>query len=146
MDPEIPAVSLIDMGIIRQVEIDAAEGVTVTITPTFSGCPALQVMIRDIRTKLEELGIGQVQVSTALSPPWSSNWITERGRQRLKASGLAPPPAHQGDFAVMLLDPAACPYCDSRDTSLRNNWGPTPCRMIFYCNHCRQPFEQFKPL
>ncbi len=145
-DPEIPVVTLVEMGIIRDVRQDESGKVTVTITPTFSGCPALEVMKNDIRDRLREAGVEEVEVHVTLSPPWSTDWITEEGRRKLKAFGLAPPPKHGGDFAILLLDPVACPYCDSENTSLRNNWGATPCRMIFYCNNCQQPFEQFKPL
>ena len=145
-DPEIPVVSLVEMGIVRAVERNLDGGVTVTITPTFSGCPALEVMKTNIATRLQEMGFSPVMVRTILSPPWTTDWITEEARARLKQFGLAPPPLHGGDFAVLLFDPVACPYCDSENTTLRNNWGSTPCRMIFYCNHCQQPFEQFKPV
>ncbi len=145
-DPELPVVSLVEMGIVRGVEQAPDGRVTVTITPTFSGCPALDVMKTDIVRGLEHLGVEKVIVRTVLAPPWTTNWITEPARAKLKAFGLAPPPQHGGDFAILLFDPVACPYCDSENTTLKNNWGPTPCRMIFYCNHCQQPFEQFKPL
>jgi ring-1,2-phenylacetyl-CoA epoxidase subunit PaaD len=145
-DPEIPVVSLVEMGIVRDLEITDDGSVTVTITPTFSGCPALEVMKKDIVTCLRAKGIASVFVRVILSPPWTTDWITDDARAKLKTFGLAPPPKHGGDFAISLFDPVACPYCGSENTSLRNNWGPTPCRMIFYCNHCQQPFEQFKPL
>lgn len=145
-DPEIPVVSLVEMGIVRGVELSPDGGVTVSITPTFSGCPALEVMKRDIATRLREMGFEPVVVRTVLAPAWTTDWITEEARGKLKSFGLAPPPKHGGDFAVLLFEPVACPYCDSENTTLKNNWGPTPCRMIFYCNNCQQPFEQFKPL
>ena len=145
-DPEIPVVSLVEMGIVREVACNSEGGVTVTITPTFSGCPALEVMKVAIRNKLRDMGIQPISVQTVLSPPWTTDWITDEARAKLKSFGLAPPPKHGGDFAILLFDPVPCPYCDSENTTLRNNWGPTPCRMIFYCNHCQQPFEQFKPL
>lgn len=145
-DPEIPVVSLVEMGIVRGVEQTPEGGVTVTITPTFSGCPALEVMKADIVMQLTRVGIPEVSVRTVLSPPWTTDWISESARAKLKTFGLAPPPKHGGDFAILLFDPVSCPYCDSENTTLKNNWGSTPCRMIFYCNHCQQPFEQFKPL
>ncbi|NUM47342.1 MAG: phenylacetate-CoA oxygenase subunit PaaJ [Anaerolineales bacterium] len=145
-DPEIPVVSLVEMGIVREVTQTPTGEVTVTITPTFSGCPALEVMKTDILTRLKQCGVPDVTVRTVLSPPWTTDWITEAAREKLKSFGLAPPPHHGGDFAILLFDPVPCPYCDSQNTTLKNNWGPTPCRMIFYCNQCQQPFEQFKPL
>ncbi|GAB4579644.1 MAG: phenylacetate-CoA oxygenase subunit PaaJ [Anaerolineales bacterium] len=145
-DPEIPVVSLVEMGIVRKVECNPNGSVQVTMTPTFSGCPALDVMKTEIISRLKAIGATEVTIRTNLSPPWTTDWITEPARAKLKAFGLAPPPKHGGDFAILLFDPVACPYCDSQNTTLKNNWGPTPCRMIFYCHDCQQPFEQFKPL
>lgn len=145
VDPEIPVVSLVEMGIVREVEVKG-EGVTVTITPTFTGCPALAVMGGDIEARVQALGVENVQVKITHDPPWTSDWITDEARAKLKGIGLAPPARHGGDFQVVLLEAVACPYCDSENTSLRNSFGTTPCRMIYYCNHCQQPFEQFKPL
>jgi ring-1,2-phenylacetyl-CoA epoxidase subunit PaaD len=145
-DPEIPVVSLVEMGIIRQVEL-AGETVIVTMTPTFSGCPALQVMKTDIEDRLRAAGISSVEVRQVLDPPWSSDWITAAARQKLKQFGLAPPPRHGGNLQeILLVDTVACPYCDSTNTTLKNSFGPTLCRAIHYCNDCQQPFEQFKPL
>jgi ring-1,2-phenylacetyl-CoA epoxidase subunit PaaD len=145
-DPEIPVVSLVEMGIIRAVEV-IDEGVVVTMTPTFSGCPALQVMQTDIKQKLKELGFATVEVKQSLYPPWSSDWITDEARQKLKNFGLTPPPRHGGNFEILLLETVSqCPYCDSKNTTLKNSFGPTLCRSIYYCNNCQQPFEQFKPL
>jgi len=144
-DPEIPVVSVVEMGIVRDVALDG-DAVIVTITPTFSGCPALAAMQAGIIERLTQMGIPRVEVRTVLSPPWTTEWIAEEAREKLRGFGLAPPPRHDGDFSVVLLDQVACPYCGSKDTSLRNSFGPTLCRAIFYCNHCQQPFEQFKPL
>ncbi|HFQ93544.1 MAG TPA: phenylacetate-CoA oxygenase subunit PaaJ, partial [Anaerolineae bacterium] len=117
-----------------------------TMTPTFSGCPALRVMERDIAAKMKELGFASVEVRTVLSPPWSSDWITEEAREKLKKFGLAPPPRHGGRIEITFYEPAACPYCGSENTAVKNDFGPTLCRAIYYCNDCQQPFEQFKPL
>jgi ring-1,2-phenylacetyl-CoA epoxidase subunit PaaD len=145
-DPEIPVVSLVEMGIIRRVEI-ADESVIVTMTPTFSGCPALQVMKSDIENRLRAAGIAAVEVRQVLDPPWSSDWITAEARQKLKQFGLAPPPRHGGNLQeILLIDTVACPYCDSTNTTIKNSFGPTLCRAIYYCHDCQQPFEQFKPL
>jgi ring-1,2-phenylacetyl-CoA epoxidase subunit PaaD len=144
-DPEIPAVSVVEMGIVRDVVVDG-DRVVVTMTPTFSGCPALRVMEDDIACRVRALGARDVDVQIVLSPPWSTEWITDEARTKLKSVGLAPPPHHDGDLSLVLMDPVACPYCDSKNTSIRNTFGPTLCRAIFYCNNCRQPFEQFKPM
>lgn len=144
VDPEIPVVSLVAMGIVRDVKLDGNR-VTVTITPTFSGCPALEVMEEDIRARLAQMGL-DAAVERNLDPPWTSDWINEEARAKLKAIGLAPPQVHGGDFIAVLDAPIACPYCDSFNTTMKNSFGPTPCRMIYVCNNCRQPFEQFKPL
>jgi len=144
-DPEIPVVSLVEMGIVRDVRL-FPNGVEITMTPTFSGCPALKVMADDIETKLREIGFAQVRINTTLSPPWTSDWITDAARAKLKAFGLAPPARHGGNIQVIFFDPVACPYCDSPNTSIKNSFGSTLCRAIYYCHDCRQPFEQFKPL
>lgn len=144
-DPELPAVNLVEMGIVRDVSVEDGR-VTVTITPTFSGCPALHTMQGDIVERLRAEGIDAVEVKVTLSPPWSTEWITEGAREKLKVYGLAPPPRHNGDFELILMEIVPCPYCGSKDTSVRNQWGPTPCRAIYYCNACQQGFEQFKPL
>lgn len=144
-DPEIPVVSLVEMGIIRHVEISEGK-VIVAMTPTFSGCPALHVMRTEIKTTLNNAGVTEVDVKQVLYPPWTSDWITPAGRQKLKEFGLAPPQQHGGNFEITLLDPVSCPYCDSNNTSLKNSFGPTLCRAIYYCHHCQQPFEQFKPI
>ena len=145
-DPEIPVVSLVEMGIVRDVVISVDGDVTVKITPTFSGCPALHTMKEDIVDRLNAAGIGSVTVEMVYSPPWTSDWISDAGREKLRLFGLAPAPRHGGNFEVLLLDAVSCPYCGSLNTSLRNSFGSTLCRMIFYCNGCQQPFEQFKPL
>ena len=145
-DPEIPVVSLVEMGIVRDVKVSGDGLVTISITPTFSACPALQVMKGDIVRRLREVGIQDVQVKVVYSPPWTTDWISSEGRKKMRIFGLAPAPQHGGSFEVTLLDEMICPYCGSRNTSIRNSFGSTPCRMIYYCNACQQPFEQMKPL
>lgn len=144
-DPEIPVVSVVELGILREVHVEGRR-VHVTITPTFTGCPALQVMQSAIEARLQAAGAEVVEVNVTLTPAWSTEWITPAAREKLKNFGLAPPPHHSGDFELALLDVVTCPYCNSQNTSLRNSFGPTLCRAIFFCNDCRQPFEQFKPL
>jgi ring-1,2-phenylacetyl-CoA epoxidase subunit PaaD len=145
VDPEIPTVTLIEMGIIRRVSVERKQ-VTIAITPTFAGCPALHVMQKDIRRAVADLTDIPVDIQIELSPPWTSDSISRSGREKLRKFGLAPPRSHGGDIHAALLEAVACPYCSSENTSIKNSWGPTPCRMIFYCNACSQPFERFKPL
>jgi ring-1,2-phenylacetyl-CoA epoxidase subunit PaaD len=144
-DPEIPAVSVVDLGLIRKVEVEA-ERVEVWMTPTFLGCPAVEVMRADIARRIRGLGAAEVEVHLSLSPPWSSDWITEAGRQRLKDFGLAPPIPHNGLIQISFTEPVVCPYCGSMQTTLKNSFGPTLCRSLYYCHGCQQPFEQFKAL
>jgi len=121
--------------------------VTVTMTPTFAGCPALDVMRRDVETAVRALGAERVVVVTVLSPPWTTEWISPAGQEKLRRFGLAPPPRHAGNAAaVAFFDLAQCPRCGGTHTHLRNAFGPTLCRMIWYCDDCRDAFEQFKPL
>lgn len=146
MDPEIPVVSVVEMGIVRDVVVEPGE-VSVTMTPTFAGCPALDVMRRDVEAAVRALGAERVAVTTVLSPPWTTEWITGAGREKLRRFGLAPPPRHAGNAAeVAYFDLATCPRCGGTRTHLRNAFGPTLCRMIWYCDDCRDAFEQFKPL
>jgi ring-1,2-phenylacetyl-CoA epoxidase subunit PaaD len=145
MDPEIPIVSMVEMGIVRNVSVEG-DTVTVSMTPTFAGCPALDVMRTAIVEKLNSIGIQNVRVKTVLTPPWSSDWITEPARAKLKAFGLAPPPIHGGNVTLFFPTEVACPYCNSTNTRVTNNFGPTLCRAIYYCRNCQQPFEQFKAL
>jgi ring-1,2-phenylacetyl-CoA epoxidase subunit PaaD len=145
-DPEIPVVSVVEMGIVRDVALDG-ERVTVTMTPTFSGCPALDVMRRDIEARVRQMGAADVVVETVLFPPWTTEWMTDAAREKLRVFGLAPPPRQpSGPVPITFYDNAICPRCGSTNTTLRNSFGPTLCRMIWYCEECRDAFEQFKPL
>ncbi len=145
-DPELPVVSVVEMGIVREVMVtDTA--VYIKMTPTFSGCPALDVMRRDIEAKVRQLGFTNVTVETVLYPPWSTDWIVESAREKLKQLNIAPPLRHGGDLmSVAFLDVAVCPHCDSKNTVIKNAFGPTLCKTIWYCNDCQDAFEQFKPL
>lgn len=148
-DPEIPAISVVDLGVIGSVSVDA-ERVRVEVLPTFVGCPAVDVIRSQIAQRLGELNVAPgVEVAVTFTPPWTSERITPFGRERLRLSGFAPPvtaPARIGDgldeLAVLPL--AECPYCGSRNTTLENPFGPTLCRAIYHCADCRQPFEQMK--
>jgi ring-1,2-phenylacetyl-CoA epoxidase subunit PaaD len=143
-DPEIPTVSLVDLGVVRDVEVEQDQ-VHVTFTPTFLGCPAVEVMRGLMVERIRELGAEpDIEVS---SEGWSSDLITEAGRRKLQESGFAPPTGKAPATLVQIQSAVhRCPYCGSKETRLENLFGPTPCRSIRYCDDCRQPFEQFKAL
>jgi ring-1,2-phenylacetyl-CoA epoxidase subunit PaaD len=145
-DPEIPVVSLVDLGVVKDVHVEGGH-VRVEFTPTFLGCPALEVMREAMAAKVRDLG-AEPRVDVVLDDSWSTDRITPEGREKLRASGFAPPaprPARTPRL-VELQRGFRCPYCGSTDTRLENLFGPTPCRSVRYCNACRQPFEQFKTI
>jgi ring-1,2-phenylacetyl-CoA epoxidase subunit PaaD len=144
-DPEIPVISVVELGVIQSVQVDDGQ-VVIAMTPTFAGCPALDVMRAEIEARVRGLGVEAVEVKVVLSPPWSTDMISEAGRARLKEFGLAPPSVHGGLIQLIFAEEVACPYCASVKTTVKNTFGPTLCRAIYYCNNCQQPFEQFKAL
>jgi ring-1,2-phenylacetyl-CoA epoxidase subunit PaaD len=144
-DPEIPVVSIIEMGLIAAIQIQGEE-VRVKLTPTFAGCPAVAVMQADAEERIRALGAKRVSVEITFDPPWNSNRISPEGRRKLKEFGLAPPRLHAGTVDLIQLEFVNCPYCGSADTSLESAFGSTLCRAIHYCHNCQQSFEQFKPL
>ena len=145
-DPEIPVISLVDLGVVKDVAVNNGT-VRVDFTPTFMGCPALEVMQRAMETKIAELG-AVPEVRVRLDDSWSTDDITAEGREKLRVAGFAPPtPRPAGPLELVQLQRGfRCPYCGSTDTKLENLFGPTPCRSIRYCESCRQPFEQFKTI
>ncbi len=146
-DPEIPVISVVDLGVVKSVEVDD-ERVRVEFTPTFMGCPALETMKRQMEETIEALG-GSAEVDVVLDDSWSTDRITPEGREKLRAAGFAPPaPRAAGALQLVQLQSSIfrCPYCGSTDTRLENIFGPTPCRSLRYCASCRQPFEQFKTI
>lgn len=145
-DPEIPVISLIDLGVITNVNIDNTNKVTVDMTPTFVGCPAMDYMVDDVKSTLEKNGVDNFEVNVTFKQHWSSNNITETGRKALKEFGLAPPPKYDVVVDIDILEQTPCPFCDSKDTELKTPFGPTLCRAMHYCNTCKQAFEQFKPV
>jgi ring-1,2-phenylacetyl-CoA epoxidase subunit PaaD len=146
-DPEIPVVSVVDLGVVRRVLVDGRR-VHVEFTPTFLGCPALEAMRERMAERIEQLG-GEPEIEVVLDDSWSTDRITPHGREKLREAGFAPP-APRGTEAPRLLQlrkgAFRCPYCGSTDTALENIFGPTPCRSLRYCRSCRQPFEQFKTI
>ena len=144
-DPEIPVLSLIDLGVITAVDIDDNH-VRVKMTPTFAGCPAIDYMKADVIQVLKEKGVESVECDVTFETQWNSNMISAKGREALKKFGLAPPPEHNMIVDLEILERVSCPYCGSEETNLKNPFGPTLCRSIHYCNSCKQAFEQFKPV
>jgi len=144
-DPEIPTVNLVDLGVILRVELNqSARQVRILLLPTFTGCPAIEMMRDLIRERLGQLGL-VAHVDVTREVRWSSDRISAAGRQALARAGIAPP-GSASSAIIPLLEPASCPHCGSRYTTLDSAFGPTLCRAIAYCRDCRQPFEQFKPL
>ncbi len=144
-DPEIPVLSLVDLGVITTVEITDA-GVRIEMTPTFVGCPALDFMKTEIIEVMEKYGVKNTTIDVTFRKPWTSDLISEKGKQALKKFGLAPPPSRELFTELEVLEHAICPRCEGTDTDLKNTFGPTLCRSIHYCNTCKEAFEQFKPL
>ena len=145
-DPEIPVVSIVDLGMIESVTVDR-DGIDVELLPTFVGCPAIGMIRSAVEERLAPFG-RPVRVDVTYRVPWTSDRITDAGRERLRRSGFAPPQANGGALPVLvqLATPVACPNCGSRRTVLENAFGPTQCRAIHHCTDCRQPFEAFKPV
>jgi ring-1,2-phenylacetyl-CoA epoxidase subunit PaaD len=146
-DPEIPVISLVELGIIRRVTVDG-NAVRIELTPTFLGCPALEVMRRSLEETVAALG-AEPEIDVVQDDSWSTDKITPEGREKLRAAGFAPPaPRAAGATTLVQLQSRSfrCPYCSSTDTRLENIFGPTPCRSIRWCASCRQPFEQFKTI
>jgi len=145
-DPEIPVVSLVDLGVVRDVQVDG-DRVHVEFTPTFLGCPALEVMRDRMAAKILELG-AEPDVEVVVDDSWSTDRITPAGREKLREAGFAPPTPRPAETPtlVQLQKGFRCPYCGSTETKLENIFGPTPCRSIRWCESCHQPFEQFKTI
>ncbi|HVX38325.1 MAG TPA: 1,2-phenylacetyl-CoA epoxidase subunit PaaD [Gemmatimonadaceae bacterium] len=147
-DPEVPVISVVELGIVRDAVADE-HGVTVTITPTYSGCPAMREIESSIRMALEEHALGPVRIRTTYSPAWTTDWIGEAARAKLEAYGIAAPGRAEHDELVPLRRRAAsirCPYCKSMHTERKSEFGSTACKSIWFCRECRQPFEEFKAI
>ena len=143
-DPEIPVLTLTDLGIIKDVSIEN-DLVIVTITPTYTGCPAMKVFEDDIVAKLNENGFGKVEVKIVLSPAWTTDWMTEEGRNKLKKYGISPP-VGSSDKTLLQLEQNViqCPRCDSMNTKMISQFGSTPCKSLYQCRDCKEPFDYFK--
>jgi ring-1,2-phenylacetyl-CoA epoxidase subunit PaaD len=153
-DPEIPVISVVDLGIVREVAVDDASGeCVVTITPTYSGCPAMQVIAEDIEQALHARGLPHVRIESRLSPAWTTDWMSDAGKAALKGYGIAPPVQQVIDISGLAkgvkrhaIQPpeVACPHCGSMHTRLTSQFGSTPCKALYQCLDCREPFDYFK--
>ena len=145
MDPEIPVLSVVDLGIIREVLIED-DKITVKMLPTFTACPAIKIMQQQIKEKIAEFGIENVSVEIDNRSSWNSDLMTEEGKKKLQEFGLGTPLKHNGQFSLTDVEHSACPHCRSTNTTMNSLFGSTLCRSIHYCFDCRQSFERFKPL
>ena len=143
-DPEIPVLNVVEMGIVRDVRLDS-RGVQVVITPTYSGCPAMHQIEERILSALEGKGYGDISVRTTFAEPWTTDWMTDEAKRKLTAYGIVPP--GRGRTSVDAPPSSvSCPFCNSRNTELRTEFGSTACKALYYCDECQQPFEHFKSL
>ena len=143
-DPEIPVLTLTDLGIVKDVSI-LEEGVKVTITPTYTGCPAMKVFEDDIVAKLNQNGYDNVKINIVLSPAWSTDWISEEGRIKLKEYGISPPVGTSDKTSLQReQNSIQCPRCDSMNTKMISQFGSTPCKSLYQCQDCKEPFDYFK--
>jgi ring-1,2-phenylacetyl-CoA epoxidase subunit PaaD len=145
-DPEIPVLSVIDLGVVRDAQVIDGEWL-ITITPTYSGCPAMKTMEEDILSKLKDKGIDSAKVELVLAPAWSTDWLSENGRIKLSEYGIAPP-EHEVDKSVLFAEPTVvpCPKCHSRNTRMVSQFGSTACKALYQCNECQEPYDYFKCL
>ena len=146
-DPEIPVISIVDLGIVRNIQVPTPGQVIVDITPTYSGCPAMDVITMNIRMKLLEHGFREIKIQNILSPAWTTEWMTEEGRKKLKAFGIAPPNPSQSVCTPGLFqedEAVQCPNCNSYHTKMVSRFGSTACKALYKCNDCSEPFDYFK--
>jgi ring-1,2-phenylacetyl-CoA epoxidase subunit PaaD len=145
-DPEVPAISIVELGVVRDIRI-TDDGVEIDITPTYSGCPALKTMEDDVRAKMQEHHI-PVKIKTIFKHAWTTEWMSEETKEKLRAYGIAPPQkisfANMHPFSKERTEPLACPFCSSTNTKLTSQFGSTACKALYFCDNCHQPFEHFK--
>jgi len=143
-DPEVPVLTIADLGVLRAVRVDRDGAVEVDITPTYTGCPAMAVFTMDIETALHEAGFASVRINTVLSPAWTTDWLSEEAREKLRAYGIAPPAGKASRRALFGDDDVACPRCGSHDTEKVSEFGSTACKALWRCKACAEPFDYFK--
>ncbi len=144
-DPEIPVLSVVDLGVVRHVDLSSDHPI-IKITPTYSGCPAMHEIEENIKKKLKEEGLETAEVQTILSPPWTTDWMTERGKQKLRKFGIAPPEGSSADKSVLFgkAKTVKCPHCGSTNTTMVSQFGSTACKSLYKCSDCLEPFDYFK--
>lgn len=144
-DPEVPVLTIEDLGVLRDVEIDGSR-IDVIITPTYSGCPAMDMITVNIKAAMQDAGYEDVHVKLVLSPAWTTDWMSEAGKQKLKAYGIAPPVEQTGDKSFLFGEEKTvpCPQCDSANTEVISQFGSTACKALYRCNDCKEPFDYFK--
>jgi len=146
-DPEIPAVTVADLGILRSIAVDKEGHVTAKLTPTYSGCPATQMIEEQVLQALIDAGFADARIETVLSPPWTTDWLTDEGREKLRAYGIAPPVNGSNAKRALFGEVSvACPHCGAGDTERVSEFGSTPCKALYRCKACREPFDYFKCL
>src|SRR5690349_11758849 len=143
VDPEIPVLSIVDLGVLRAVEVEG-DTVRVAITPTYSGCPAMRMIELSLEAALRSAGIEKFRIETVLSPTWTTDWLNDEGRQKLRDFGIAPPVGVASRRALFGADAVACPRCGSADTERIAEFGSTACKALYRCRQCREPFDYFK--
>ena len=148
VDPEIPELSIVDLGIVRGVDALPDGGWRVLITPTYSGCPAFETICQDIIAALTEAGFAPIEIKRVISPPWSTDWLSEQAKDTLRAIGIAPPGAATEPKPLVFFEspPVSCPRCGAADTELISEFGATACKSLRRCRRCREPFEHVKPI
>ena len=145
LDPEVPVLTIADLGVLRDVEVRDDGTAVVTITPTYSGCPAMDVIRRDVEDAVRSAGFAAVEVRTVLSPAWTTDWMTDEGRRALSAYGIAPPSPRRGGPVALALS-VRCPQCGSPRTRESSRFGSTACKSLWVCEECREPFDHFKAI
>jgi ring-1,2-phenylacetyl-CoA epoxidase subunit PaaD len=144
-DPEVPVINVVELGVVRDVKLENDE-VHVVITPTYTGCPAMKTIEEDIISMLESKGFDKIKISTILSPAWTTDWITDEAREKLRIYGIAPPEKTSADKGFLMGKPkvVACPLCRSTNTAMISQFGSTACKALYKCNDCKEPFDYFK--
>ncbi|MEM6461611.1 MAG: 1,2-phenylacetyl-CoA epoxidase subunit PaaD [Pseudomonadota bacterium] len=146
-DPEIPVVTVEDLGILRSIELDPDGSIVASVTPTYSGCPATQMIQQMVLEALQRSGFENARVETVLSPAWSTDWISDAGKEKLRAYGIAPPQQSSNSKRALFGETAVnCPHCGASNTERVSEFGSTPCKALYRCNSCREPFDYFKCL
>lgn len=143
-DPDIPALSIVDLGLVRKVEVAEGNNITVTLTPSYSGCPAMHVFSAEVIMLLKSEGANEVNINIALTPAWTTAWLSKDAKKKLQQYGIAPPEDNDQPGELFFKKQVTCPHCLSTNTKRTSEFGSTPCKALWYCNHCQQPFEYFK--